>query len=156
VTAGTAAEKQLAGFLAKYEPAIARQVRAARMKLRTQLPGAVEMIYDNYNALVIGFGPTERPSEAILSIAAYPDHVSVCFLNGVELADPHRRLKGGGNLVRHIRLQQPDDLDDPVVRALIGEAVQHADAPFSGGRRRVVVRSVSAKQRPRRRQRARS
>ena len=95
-TSGTnaSAEKQLTRFLAKYSPSIARVVRGARAKLRRYLPGAVELIYDNYYALVIGFGPTDRPSEAILSIATYPNHVSVCFLNGVELADPERRLKG--------------------------------------------------------------
>ncbi len=151
-TSGTnaSAEKQLTRFLAKYSPSIAPVVRGARAKLRRYLPGAVELIYDNYYALVIGFGPTDRPSEAILSIATYPNHVSVCFLNGVELPDPERRLQGSGNLVRHIRLKGAGDLDDPVIRALIREAVQHADAPFTGGRRRVVVRAVSKKQRPRR------
>jgi hypothetical protein len=147
---GASAEAQLARFLARYAPPIGRLVRAARAKLRAQLPGAVEMIYDNYYALVIGFAPTERPSEAILSIATYPNHVSVCFLNGIDLADPQRRLKGGGNLVRHIRLARASDLDDPAIRALIREAVKHADAPFNGRRRRVIVRSVSAKQRSRR------
>ncbi|PYR55281.1 MAG: hypothetical protein DMF85_19970 [Acidobacteria bacterium] len=144
------AEKQLAGFLARFSPPIARLARAARTKLRQQLPGAVEMIYDNYYALVIGFGPTERPSEAILSIVAYPRHVSVAFLNGIELPDPEKRLAGDGKLVRHIRLQRASDLEDAAVRALIREAVEHADAPFTKGRRRVIVRMVSAKQRPRR------
>jgi hypothetical protein len=144
------AEKQFARFLAKYSPSIVRTVRAARARLRRELPGAVEMIYDNYYALVIGFSPTDRPSEAILSIAAYPNHVSVCFLNGIELSDPERRLQGSGNLVRHIRLKGASDLDDPIVRTLIREAVRHADAPFRRGRRRVVVRAVAPKPRSRR------
>jgi hypothetical protein len=40
----------------------------ALAKMRARLPGAVELVYDNYNALAIGFGPTERTSEAVFSI----------------------------------------------------------------------------------------
>ena len=54
---------QIAGFLGKFTPEIAALTKAARAKLRKRLPHAVEMVYDNYNFLVFGFGPTERASE---------------------------------------------------------------------------------------------
>ena len=63
--------KRLSGFIAKYDPAIAKIVRAARSKLRRMLPAAVELVYDNYNALAIAFGPTEGASDAIVSLAVY-------------------------------------------------------------------------------------
>ena len=50
--------KQVAGFIAKFDPAIAKLIRGARAKVRKRLPTAVELVYDNYNALAIGFGPT--------------------------------------------------------------------------------------------------
>lgn len=65
---GAPAERQLTGFIDKYPPDLARQTRAARRKMRTRLPGAVELVYDNYNGLVIGFGPNERPSDAVFSL----------------------------------------------------------------------------------------
>src|SRR5690349_3158136 len=98
-------EKQFAGFLARYAPEVRALANEAIVKLRDLLPEAIEMVYDNYYALVIGFGPTERPSEAVFSIAIYPNHVSLCFLQGAKLPNPHPLLKGGGNLVRHIRLE---------------------------------------------------
>src|SRR5271165_4731480 len=55
------AERRFAAFVAKFSPEIASLGRAARTKMRAFLPGAVEMVYDNYYALVIGFGPTQRP-----------------------------------------------------------------------------------------------
>ena len=65
------AEAQLEKFLARYTPEIAGLAKAALQKMRKRLPGAVEMVYDNYNALVIGFCPGERPSDvAFSSIAA--------------------------------------------------------------------------------------
>ena len=47
--------KQLAMFLARFSPEIVKLATAARAKLRRRLPGAVEMVYDNYHALVMAF-----------------------------------------------------------------------------------------------------
>jgi hypothetical protein len=145
------AEQQLDQFLAKYLPEIGVQTRSARAKLAALLPGAVQMVYDNYNFLVIGFGPTERPSEAIASIAVAPKHISLCFMRGVDLPDPKKLLRGSGNQVRNLRIEDDTTLDQPDVRKLIKEAVRRAAAPFAtDSPGKLVIRSVSAKQRPRR------
>jgi hypothetical protein len=142
--------KQLAGFLARFDPRIATLGRAARAKLRRSLPGAVEMVYDNYNALVIGYSPTARPSDAIVSIVIYPRAVNLCFLHGRHLADPAALLRGDGNQVRSLRLDEGAAmLDTPPVRALLADAVAFAGIPFTGAHR-LVIRSIAAKQRPRR------
>ena len=141
---------QLRSFLARFSPEIAELGRVARAKLRKRLPGAIEMVYDNYNALVIGFSPTERPSDAVLSIVIYPKRVSICFIQGKHLPDPDGVLVGGGNQVRFIRLDQNAAiLDTPALRALVSEAIAFGEAPFRG-RGQLVIRSISRKQRPRR------
>ncbi len=143
--------QQLSRFLAKYTPKIAAQARRALAKMRKLLPGSTEMVYDNYNGLVIGFGPTEKPSLAILSILLMPDHVTLCFLQGASLPDPNRRLKGSGNLVRHVRLVPPTVLDDPEILHLIKTALYRAKAPINPkASRQLIIKSISAKQRPRR------
>ena len=148
--AGTPA-RQWAAFLSKYDPKIATLAKAAVARMRKYVPGAVEIVYDNYNALVVGFGPSERASEAVLSIALYPRWVTLFFLKGAVLSDPDRLLKGSGTRVRHIVLDEVSVLDRPPVRALIRQALSHADPPIDGkARRRMAIRSVSAKQRPRR------
>ena len=150
------AEQQLDSFLAKYDPEIAAFARRALAKMRKLVPGAVEIVYDNYNWLVIGFGPTERPLEAIFSIVLPPRRVSLCFLQGAGLPDPAKRLEGKGNVVRNIRLYdigEPDAkvLDDPEVRELINVALNRAKVSMPDKRRRkLVVKSISVKQRPRR------
>ena len=142
---------QLKAFLAKYTPAIRSQAKAAIATMRKRLPHAVELVYDNYYALVIGYGPNERPSDALFSIVIYPRHVSLCFLQGAWLVDPQKLLQGGGNQVRHIRLEDASVLDRPAVRALMAQAVKSSDVPMDPKRRRkLVIRAISAKQRPRR------
>ncbi len=145
------AKDQLAGFIARFTPEVAAQARKALDRMRELVPGAVEMVYDNYNALVIGFGPTERASEAIFSIILYPRWVSLCFLQGASLDDPAGVLRGDGNVVRHVVLEDTGILDQPAVAALIEQAIENAPRPFEdNGKRQLVIKSIAARQRPRR------
>ncbi len=144
-------EQQLAVFLAKYSPEMIASAKAIRAKMRKLYPTALELVYDNYNALVIGYGATERASEFIFSVAIYPKWVNLFFAQGVGLSDPQELLKGSGTAIRHIRLDSPALLDDPAVRTLMKEAVSRADVPFDPkGTHRLIIKSISAKQRPRR------
>jgi hypothetical protein len=146
-----APDAQLDVFISRYTPEIAAHGRAALTKMRALLPGAVEMVYDNYNALVVGFGATERPSEFIASIALYPRWVTLFLADGAVLPDPTRRLAGSGKNVRSVRLTGPETLDEPDVRALLDAAVARSVTPFDrSAPNRLIVKSVSAKQRPRR------
>jgi hypothetical protein len=119
--------------------------------MRERLPGAFELVYDNAYALVVGFGPTLRPSEAIFSVVISPKKVSLCFLYGARLTDPEHLLQGSGNQVRHIRLESAATLKQRGVRALMNVAIEDAVAPFDGTRRgQTIVRAVSKNRRPRR------
>ncbi|HKT47857.1 MAG TPA: hypothetical protein VJP87_10075 [Candidatus Acidoferrales bacterium] len=143
--------QQLEVFLAKYDPAVRAQARRALAKMRRLLPGTLEIVYDNYNALVIGFGPTDRASDAICSIALYPRWVTLFFLYGADLTDPTRRLQGSGKQVRQVRLQDAATLDDPEIRALLNQALHRAKSPVNPKqKRRLLIKSISPKQRPRR------
>ncbi len=145
------AKEELEKFLRKYEPGIAAATRKILGKMRKRVPGAVEMVYDNYNGLAIGFGPTEKPSLAILSILVLPGHVTLCFLQGKGLPDPGKRLKGEGNLVRHVRLEPLSVFDEPGIEALMKEAMARAKVGIDPKqKRKLVIKSVSKKQRPRR------
>ena len=77
-----ATERRIEAFIAKYTPAIAAQLRDARQRLRAHFPRGVEMVFDNYNALVFGIGPTDRTRESFISIAGYPKWVTLFFLDG--------------------------------------------------------------------------
>ncbi len=144
--------KQLEGFIRKYSPAVAAEGRAALASLRRLVPGATELVYDNYNWLVVGFCPSERASEGVFSLVFTPRWITLCFLqNGPALRDPGKLLRGSGKRVRSVRLASAKDLDKPALRSLIGEALYRASVPIDpGARGRLVIRAVSARQRPRR------
>jgi hypothetical protein len=143
--------KQLAAFLAKYEPDVATLAKGALARLRKRLPGAYELVYDNYNALAVAFSARDTSSAAIFSIAVYPRWVSLFFAQGARLPDTKRLLKGSGNKMRHIVLTAAEDIDSPDVEVLISAALKLAGDPIDPtGRRQLIVKSVASKQRPRR------
>lgn len=144
-------ERQLDSFLAKYTPEIQLQAEAILAKMRARLPHALQLVYDNYNALAIGFGPTERASDAIFSIALYPRWVSLFFLQSKGLPDPAGLLQGNGSVVRYIVLDGPEHLDSPEVQQLVEQALTRARVPLDPmTKHRIIIKSISANQRPRR------
>jgi hypothetical protein len=144
-------EQQLAGFLAKYSDEIAGLAEALRLRMRRLFPTALELVYDNYNALAIGYSPSDKASEAIFSIALYPRWVSLFFLQARGLSDPDHLLKGNGSVCKHVVVSSPDDLSAPAIKDLIEQALETAKAPFPAkGEHRLIIKSVSATQRPRR------
>jgi hypothetical protein len=144
-------EKQLAGFIAKFEPATAKLIRQCRAELRRLLPTAIEIVYDNYNFFVIGYSTTARSSDTIVSIAAAANGVGLSFYYGASLPDPEHLLLGQGKQNRFVRLPTLETLRSAGVRALIAAAVAQAEPPLPAqGHGHLVIKSVSAKQRPRR------
>ena len=145
--------KQVSGFIAKFDPAIARLTRSCRSVLRKRYPSAIELVYDNYNALAIGYSPTERTSDAVFSLAVYARGVNLYFIYGRSLDDPDHLLQGNGTQGAFIRLEDVKTLEDPKVKKLMERAVKRQRPTFApNGRGYTIVKSISAKQRPRRTQ----
>ena len=151
ITKRADAEKQLNSFIDKFEPKHQILIRAVRKTLRRRFPTAHELVYDNYNFFVIGYCPTERPSDCIFSVAAASNGVGLCFMHGASLPDPQEILLGTGKQTRFVRLESAGVLERPEVTALLSTAVVRSKAAMpSIGRGKLIIRSVSAKQRPRR------
>ncbi len=148
---GATASAQLRKFIARYTPGVAEIANGVLHRMRTRLPGAFELIYDNYNGLVIGFSPTEKPKDAAFSIVLYPKWVTLFFLKGARLPDPDRVFQGPGSIVRSIRIENPAILDKPQVKSLMERALADANwIPAKGRRGKLIIKAVVAKQRPRR------
>jgi hypothetical protein len=144
-------EKELAGFIEKFDAKNAALIRAVRKAMRKRIPAANELVYDNYNFFVIGYCSTERPSDCIASIAAGANGVGLAFYYGAMLPDPHKLLQGSGSQNRFIRIESVATLARPEIEALIAAAIAQGKNPLAkSGKGKLIIRSISAKQRPRR------
>lgn len=146
------AEAQLEGMISRFAPEIAALFRRALDRVKALVPGAVMLVYDNYGALGVGFATQEKASAVAVSVVAYPRWVTLFFLKGAGLPDPGGLLQGTGSTVRSIRLDSDlSQLADPDVLALIDETLARWEPPFDpAAEQRLVIRSVAARQRPRR------
>jgi hypothetical protein len=145
---------QTASFIAKFDPAMAALIRSSRAAMRKRLPTALELVYDNYNFFVIGYSPTERASDCVVSLACGANGVSLSFYHGATLPDPEGVLLGSGSQNRFVRLESAKTLSTPTVERLIAAALAQARTPMpASGKTRTIVKSISTKQRPRRAER---
>jgi Domain of unknown function (DU1801) len=143
--------EQVTQFIAKFDPRVAKQIRACRSAVRKRLPTATELVYDNYNFFVIGYSSTERASDCIISLASNCHGVTLFFYYGASLRDPAKILQGHGNQVRFIRMESAATLKRAEVEGLLREAIAHGKNPLpETGRGRTIVKSIASKQRPRR------
>jgi len=142
---------QIEGFVSRYSPEIAAQLRRARAELRKLVPNGYELVYDNYNALVFAFGPTSKASELVGSSAGYPNWVTLFFAKGKALEDPEGLLQGSGTAIRSIRLTPFATLKSRPVQALLKRALAAQTRSFKQAPPlSTLVKTVSAKQRARR------
>ncbi len=147
----TTAQQHLDKFLQKYSPEMEKLGRSAISHLRKRLPGAICLVYDNYNALAVGFGPDGKPSTLPISIAFYPRWATLFFMYGGLLPDPDGMLEGKGARIRSVRLKGIESLSEPAIDQLITAAVLQAGwqlTPRAKGE--LIIQSISPKQRPRR------
>jgi len=77
--------------------------------------------------------------------------VGLSFYHGATLPDPDKLLLGSGSQNRFVRLESAATLARPPVQALIAAAVAQAKTPLAAGvKGTLIIRSISKKQRPRR------
>jgi hypothetical protein len=144
-------EQQLESFVAKFEPGMGKLIRECRSVMCKRFPTANELVYDNYNFFVIGYCTTERPSDCVVSLTANSKGLGISFYHGATVPDPHCILQGSGNQNRFVRLDGMATLNRPEVRELLDAAEAQADPPFATSKSgKLIIRSISEKQRPRR------
>lgn len=88
-------------------------------------PDSNELIYHTH-ALTAVFSISDKLSDAFCMLPIYTNHLNLGFNKGTLLQDPHKLLKGIGNLIRHIDVKKASDYRNPEVKALVQEAVDFA------------------------------
>jgi hypothetical protein len=144
------AEQQLKSFIARFERNLGKQIHECRSAMRKRFPTANELVYDNYNFFVIGYCTTERPTDCVVSLAANAKGIGLSFYRGASLPDPLRILQGSGKQNRFVRIDDVATLRRPEIAKLLDAAEGQTDPPFAkSGGGKLIIRSISAKQRPR-------
>lgn len=152
VGSSSSAEQEVNSFIAKFEPDKQKLIRSLRRALRKRFPTANELVYDYRKNFVIGYSPVGYGADAIVALTADANEVRLIFGRGPSLPDPHKILMGDGRQTRFILLESARVLHRPEVESLMNAAVRKAKIPFRrSGRGELIIKSMSWKQRPRKR-----
>ena len=75
---------------------------------------------------VVGYGVGQKKiSEHFCYIALHKDHINLGFNQGADLPDPAGLLQGPGKALRHTKITEPDDLEQPALRTLLEAAAAY-------------------------------
>ncbi|MFZ1401317.1 MAG: DUF1801 domain-containing protein [Candidatus Promineifilaceae bacterium] len=96
-----------------------------RQFILDQYPESNELLYHTH-ALTAVFSISERLSDAFCMLPIYTNHLNLGFNKGTLLKDPNKLLTGTGNLIRHLDVKKPLDYRNPMVKALVKEAIEFA------------------------------
>lgn len=141
-----APEAQFRSFISRFDPKDQKLIRSVRAALRKRFPTANELAYDYNHSVVIGYSPTDRGIDSVVSTAARADGVRLYFMHGPQLPDPKKLLLGSGKQTRFIHVEAASQLAHPDVKALIAAAIDRAKIPLpSRGKGKLIIRSAAAK-----------
>ena len=88
------------------------------------MPVVVDVPWPRQRVIGYGVGP-KKMSEHFCYVAVHKDHVNLGVDYGAELPDPEGLLRGPGKLMRHTRVNAPEDLANPALRRLLELASTH-------------------------------
>jgi hypothetical protein len=148
------ASPELLKFLDVYDPEVVSLALALRDLVFDEAPDANEVVYDGEYTVAMHFTPTARYQDAFCLIAVFTKHVNLQLNRGAELPDPKKKLEGTGKNMRHIKVNDWDDLNQPHVREFVRAALKLADYKKivkRGGEemsRTIVQKFEGQKQRP--------
>ena len=110
--------------VASFDPRACELATSSRALIKDVYPEVVEVPWPRQNVVGYGIGP-KKMSEHFCYIALHTDHVNLGFNQGAELPDPQGLLRGPGKTLRHVKIAEPGDLQDPALRQLLEAARAH-------------------------------
>ena len=123
-------DRLLLNYLAPYDPHVASLALALREVVLEEAPEAIESLVNGY-AVAIGFSFTGKPmKDGFCHVVTYRNCVNLGFNRGALLADAEGILEGSGKLIRHLRINNHNDLDRPLVRRFLRAAIEQVGCPL--------------------------
>jgi hypothetical protein len=140
-------------FLKPFPPEVQQNALWLRDFIWSLYPQTNELIYDNYNALALGWSPTDRVGHTFCSIAIgrTSHNVHFGFYWGSKLSDPEKKLLGGGNQYRYLLVRNREEFPKAYLQNLMKEAYVYSMSlikdPKQISHSKTIVKSVSSAKR---------
>lgn len=111
-------------LMATANPQVQALARTAKDIIKEVMPDVVEVVWPTQNIASYGVGP-KKMSEHFCYIALFKERINLGFYYGADLSDPTGLLEGTGQTMRHIKIAQLAQLEDPALHHLVAAASAH-------------------------------
>jgi hypothetical protein len=143
--------KDLLKFLKPFPDNVKETALWLRKFLWDLYPDSNELIYDNYNALAVGFSLTDKAGDVFCSFAVYSKYVNFGFNRGSEINDTENKLSGDGSLYRYLTVKDIKDFPEAYIKKLSKQAYINSLARLKEGKQslkgKTIVKLISTKKR---------
>ena len=145
--------KALAKFLETFDKEVIDIVMWLRGFAWKLCPQANELIYDNYNAVSLGWSLTDKVGHNICAVVIYRanQNIHFGFFWGNELSDPDKILLGEGKHYRYILVPDKKKFPKAYIKKLINESYANSLSKINGQKQiihgQTIVKSISGKKR---------
>jgi len=145
--------KDLKKFLSVFPDEVQETALWLRQFAWQLYPDSNELIYDNYNALAIGWSPTDRVGHTFCSVAVgrSSHNIHFGFYWGSQISDPDNLLLGTGNQYRYVLVRDRNDFPKAYIKKLLKEAYTNSVSKIKDKKQimkgKTIVKSISEKKR---------
>ena len=109
-------------ILSKYDEKVSAVGFQLRECLLKELKEIIEYPDGPANIIGYGFGPGYK--QLLCTIIPSMKGIKLGFYKGSELPDPKNLLAGSGKVHRYIEIKSENDVKDPAIKKLLGEALK--------------------------------
>ena len=111
-------------IVSQADPQVAALARRAQALIEEVMPNVVKVAWPTQEIIGYGVGP-KKMSEQFCYIAVLKDRINLGFYYGADLDDPENLMEGTGKALRHIKISEMAELENPAVRDLVTAASKH-------------------------------
>lgn len=111
-------------ILSQASPHSQALARKAKALIQGIMPDVVEVAWPKQKIIGYGVGP-KKMSEHFCYIWVLKARINLGFYYGAELPDPEGLMEGTGELMRHVKVTNEEQLDDPALQQLVEAASTH-------------------------------
>jgi len=115
------ADKNVEDFLFTYNNDFYNKARQLRSLIISTLPNIIEQL--DIPAKMVAYCYGRKYAEMICTIIPSKKGLKLGFYKGTEILDPHQLLKGTGKLSRYIEIKSGEQINSPVVKQLLEDAL---------------------------------
>ena len=105
-------------------PHVCELAQKAKALISEVYPPVFEVAWPKQGIIGYGVGP-KKMSEHFAYIAVLKERINLGFYYGADLPDPQGLMEGTGKSLRHVKIRQQEQLEDPALRELLEKASKY-------------------------------